>query len=68
VSEQRNIRGNDRLYVSTGNKSYEFLLGLYEGADQSLRALVESGQRYPYQSEGVRGDVMLSNDNVVIGG
>ncbi|XP_053613482.1 5'-3' exoribonuclease 2 homolog [Plodia interpunctella] len=65
---QRNIRGHDRLYVCTGNKSYEFLLGLYQEAGQKLRKLIENGQKYPFRCEGVRGDVMLSADNVVIGG
>ncbi|CAK1547505.1 unnamed protein product [Leptosia nina] len=65
---QRNIRGHDRLYVSTGNKSYEFLLGLYQGAGVELKKLITSDQRYPYRSEGVRGDVLLSADNVIIGG
>lgn len=65
---QRNIRGHDRLYVSTGNQSYEYILGLYEEAQQDLRKLIEDKQKYPYQSEGVRGNVMLSADNVLIGG
>ncbi|CAH0400654.1 unnamed protein product [Chilo suppressalis] len=65
---QRNIRGLDRLYVCTGNKSYEFLLGLYEAAGDELRRLIDADQRYPFRSEGVRGDVMLSRDHVVIGG
>ncbi|KAJ0173442.1 hypothetical protein K1T71_010591 [Dendrolimus kikuchii] len=65
---QRNIRGRDRFYVSTGNKSYEFLLGLYQEAGHKMRALIDKEQRYPYRSEGVRGDIMLSADNVCIGG
>ncbi|KAL0868853.1 hypothetical protein ABMA27_007202 [Loxostege sticticalis] len=64
----RNIRGHDRLYVCTGNKSYEFLLGLYEEAGHNLKTLIEKAQRYPYRADGVRGDVMLSADNVIIGG
>ncbi|KAI8424729.1 hypothetical protein MSG28_006682 [Choristoneura fumiferana] len=66
--EQRNIRGHDRFYVSTGNKSYEFVLGLYKAAGRELRALIDKEQRYPYRCEGVRGDIMLSADNVIIGG
>ncbi|XP_050663999.1 5'-3' exoribonuclease 2 homolog [Leptidea sinapis] len=65
---KRNIRGNDRLYVSTGNQSYEFLLGLYQASGTDVRALVNNGQRYPYRSQGARGDVMLSDDNLIIGG
>ncbi|KAM3959339.1 5'-3' exoribonuclease 2 Rat1 [Aphomia sociella] len=65
---QRNIRGHDRLYVSTGNKSYEFLLGLQQEAGHQLRTLIDSQQKYPFRCEGVRGDVMLSADCVCIGG
>lgn len=65
---KRNIRGHDRLYVSTGNKSYEYLLGLYKAAGKDLRHLIDKEQRYPYRCEGVRGDVMLSADCVCIGG
>ncbi|CAG9789533.1 unnamed protein product [Diatraea saccharalis] len=64
----RNIRGHDRLYVCTGNKSYEFLSGLYSAAGDQLRTLIQADQRYPFRCEGVRGDVMLSCDNVIIGG
>ncbi|XP_063387514.1 5'-3' exoribonuclease 2 homolog [Cydia fagiglandana] len=65
---KRNIRGHDRFYVSTGNKSYEYLLGLYKAAGKDLRHLIDKEQRYPYRCEGVRGDVMLSADCVCIGG
>lgn len=65
---QRNIRGHDRFYVSTGNKSYEFVLGLYKAAGRELRPLIDKEQRYPYRCEGVRGDIMLSADTVIIGG
>ncbi|KAG6442043.1 5'-3' exoribonuclease 2 homolog [Manduca sexta] len=68
AERQRNIRGNDRLYVSTGNKSYEYLLGLYEEAGHNLKALVQESQQYPYRCDGVRGNVMLSADNVLCGG
>ncbi|KAJ8723637.1 hypothetical protein PYW07_007617 [Mythimna separata] len=64
----RNIRGHDRLYVGTGNKSYEYLLGLYSDAGPRLRQLIEKQQTYPYRSDGVTGDVLLSRDCVVIGG
>ncbi|KAJ2938546.1 hypothetical protein O0L34_g13043 [Tuta absoluta] len=67
AEKKRNIRGNDRLYVSPGNTSYEFLLGLYE-AGSDLRALVERDQRYPFRAEGVKGDVFLCADNVIQGG
>ncbi|XP_045502454.1 5'-3' exoribonuclease 2 homolog [Colias croceus] len=65
---QRNIRGHDRLYVCTGNTSYDFLLGLYQAAGADLQKLVDEEQAYPYRSEGVRGEVMLSKDHVIIGG
>ncbi|CAB3249524.1 unnamed protein product [Arctia plantaginis] len=68
AEKKRNIRGHDRLYVGTGNKSYEYLLGLYKEAGHELRALIENKQKYPYRSEGVTGEVMLSADHVVIGG
>ncbi|XP_072929640.1 5'-3' exoribonuclease 2 homolog [Epargyreus clarus] len=56
---QRNVRGNDRLYVGTGNASYE-----------TLRSLARSpaDARHPFRAEGVRGDVMLSADCVCYGG
>ncbi|XP_026332870.1 5'-3' exoribonuclease 2 homolog [Hyposmocoma kahamanoa] len=65
---QRNTRGHDRLYVSTGNKSFEFLLGLYEQAGHDIKKLIASDQKYPFRAEGVRGDVMLSADCVCQGG
>ncbi|CAH0728655.1 unnamed protein product, partial [Brenthis ino] len=65
---QRNIKGHDRLYVAPANKSYEFLQALYQEAGADLRKLIENEQRYPFRCEGVRGDVMLSADNVCIGG
>ncbi|XP_063367692.1 5'-3' exoribonuclease 2 homolog [Cydia amplana] len=68
IEIKRNIRGHDRFYVSTGNKSYEYLLGLYKAAGKDLRHLIDKEQRYPYRCEGVRGDVMLSADCVCIGG
>ncbi|XP_047994525.1 5'-3' exoribonuclease 2 homolog [Leguminivora glycinivorella] len=68
IEIKRNIRGHDRFYVSTGNKSYEYLLGLFKAAGKDLRHLIDKEQRYPYRCEGVRGDVMLSADCVCIGG
>ncbi|XP_068619054.1 5'-3' exoribonuclease 2 homolog [Battus philenor] len=64
----RNMRGHDRLYVSPSHPSYGALAALYSEAGHQLRALVASEQRYPYRSQGVRGDVMLSSDNVCVGG
>ncbi|PZC76814.1 hypothetical protein B5X24_HaOG204131 [Helicoverpa armigera] len=68
AEKQRNIRGHDRLYVGTANKSYDYLLGLYSEAGSKLRSLIEKQQKYPYISDGVTGEVMLSKDCVVIGG
>ncbi|XP_052743971.1 5'-3' exoribonuclease 2 homolog [Bicyclus anynana] len=64
----RNIKGHDRLYVAPSNKSYDFLLALYQDAGSELRQLIDSEQRYTFRCEGVRGDVMLSADSVCIGG
>lgn len=68
AEKKRNIRGHDRLYVGTCNKSYEYLLGLYTEAGHTVRTLIEKQQKYPYRSEGVTGEIMLSADNVIIGG
>ncbi|CAK1583944.1 unnamed protein product [Parnassius mnemosyne] len=68
AEKQRNMRGHDRLYVGPGQPSYDFVRGLYERAGRELRTLIVNEQRYPYRSQGVRGDVMLSPDNVCIGG
>ncbi|XP_075982512.1 5'-3' exoribonuclease 2 Rat1 isoform X2 [Anticarsia gemmatalis] len=68
AEKQRNIRGHDRLYVGTANKSYQHVLGLYSSAGSELRALVHDKHKYPYRSEGLTGEVLLSADNVLIGG
>ncbi|XP_047536789.1 5'-3' exoribonuclease 2 homolog isoform X2 [Vanessa atalanta] len=68
AEKQRNTKGHDRLYVSPANKCYDFLLALYTEAGDDLRRLIEADQRYPFRCEGVRGDVMLSADNVRTGG
>ncbi|CAH2044821.1 unnamed protein product, partial [Iphiclides podalirius] len=60
----RNTRGYDRLYVSPQHASYAALRALY--ADET--AATRPSTRYPYRSEGVRGEVMLSPDNVCDGG
>ncbi|CAH0594498.1 unnamed protein product [Chrysodeixis includens] len=68
AEKQRNIRGWDRLYVGPGNKSYEYLCGLYEEAGNKLAALIAEAHKYRYNSDGVTGEVMLSKDCVVVGG
>ncbi|GBP32333.1 5'-3' exoribonuclease 2 homolog [Eumeta japonica] len=65
AEKQRNVRGNDRLYVEPNNKSYEYIRGLYEARDgAALKSLIESKKPFPYNYDGVRGDVMLSADCV----
>lgn len=68
AEKQRNILGCDRLYVEAGNSAYTYLLELYKSGGDNLRTLIVEKKRYPFQYDGVRGDVMLSGDNVSIGG
>ncbi|XP_045453231.1 5'-3' exoribonuclease 2 homolog [Melitaea cinxia] len=67
AERQRNTRGHDRLYVSPANASHAGLLALYP-AGAELRRRLAADQRHPYRCQGVRGDVMLSADNVCVGG
>ncbi|CAG9128040.1 unnamed protein product [Plutella xylostella] len=68
AERQRNIRGNDRLYVDPSNPAYQFLLGLYSGAGGELRGRAGGEQQHPLRSEGVRGQLMLATENVPING
>ncbi|XP_045537994.1 5'-3' exoribonuclease 2 homolog [Papilio machaon] len=68
---QRNIRGHDRLYVSPSHPSYGALVALYEAGGRQRPPVTPRAQddtRHPYRSQGVRGDVLLSSDNVTVGG
>ena len=54
---KRNVRGDDRLYVSIDNSSFKFLLGLY---NNDLNPNVETEVKI----DGMAGNVLLSEDNV----
>lgn len=61
AEKKRNVRGDDRLYVGIGNKGYDFIKGLYTnciGFDKEVEISVN----------GMRGTVLLSDDNVSDGG
>ena len=54
---KRNVRGDDRLYVSVENSAYKFLLGLY---NNDLDPEVETDVNV----DGMHGQVLLSDDTV----
>ncbi|XP_018324321.1 5'-3' exoribonuclease 2 homolog isoform X2 [Agrilus planipennis] len=58
---RRNIRGDDRLYVSKRNPSYKFVMGLYQ---QNVSSTIESAFAY----EGIRGTVLVTEQCVTLGG
>lgn len=61
AERKRNIRGDDRLYVSTKNEGYDLLSGLY-------RQKIEKTSECAIAVQGMRGTVLLSDDCVEIDG
>lgn len=57
AERKRNIRGDDRLYVSTTNEGYSLLDGLYQQK-------VEKNAESAVTIQGMRGTVLLSDDCV----
>lgn len=58
---RRNCRGEDRLYVSSRNKGYGFLKGLYAN---KVQVNVESA----VSMDGMQGTVMVTDECVRVGG
>ncbi|KAL4716438.1 hypothetical protein ACJJTC_015866 [Scirpophaga incertulas] len=63
AEKERNMRGYNRLYVASGNRSYAFLDALYENAGMQ-NDFNEEEQRYEYCSDTVQGCVLLTRDCV----
>ncbi|XP_046426215.1 5'-3' exoribonuclease 2 homolog isoform X1 [Neodiprion fabricii] len=55
AEKKRNVRGDDRLYVSLDNKSYDFITGLYKNK-------VDSDVETNICVDGMRGTVLLAED------
>ena len=45
VSEKRNSRGKDRLFLRQGNPAFDFFVGLYEG--DGIKEVKYDGQYFP---------------------
>ncbi|KAL1460610.1 hypothetical protein WDU94_012582 [Cyamophila willieti] len=56
----RNVRGDDRIYIGANNELYDLLRGLYAAKKKDVETEV--------MNEGMRGRVLLSQDNVNQGG
>uniref|UniRef100_A0A8D8TWE9 5'-3' exoribonuclease n=1 Tax=Cacopsylla melanoneura TaxID=428564 RepID=A0A8D8TWE9_9HEMI len=56
----RNVRGDDRIYIGSDNEMYSLLKGLYTGKKKDVETEV--------MNQGMRGRVLLSQDNVNQGG
>lgn len=56
-SEKRNVRGDDRLYVSLGNSGYDFLKGLYMNK-------IDIHFETEISIDGMRGSVLIADDCV----
>lgn len=59
--KRRNLRGEDRLYVSRKNKGYGFIRGLYENH-------VNAGVESAISIDGMSGTVTISTQCVRTGG
>lgn len=60
-SEKRNVRGDDRLYVTVKNSGYDFIKGLYENE-------IDFTDEVNVSIDGMQGTVLLAEDCVVPGG
>ncbi|XP_026830546.1 5'-3' exoribonuclease 2 homolog isoform X2 [Ooceraea biroi] len=61
AEKRRNVRGDDRLYVGTGNSGYNFIKGLYTNQ-------IGFNEEVEISIDGMRGTVVLSEDCVTEGG
>ncbi|XP_060536009.1 5'-3' exoribonuclease 2 homolog isoform X2 [Cylas formicarius] len=61
AEKKRNVRGDDRLYVSVKNEGYDMLSNLY-------KAKIDENAENAISIEGMRGTVLLSDDRVEIDG
>lgn len=55
VTEKRNVRGDDRLYIGLENKCYDFITGLYKNK-------VDPNAETDISADGMRGTVLLAED------
>lgn len=60
-TEKRNVRGDDRLYVTLKNSGYDFIKGLYENE-------IGFTDEVNVSIDGMQGTVLLAEDCVVPGG
>ncbi|XP_056639488.1 5'-3' exoribonuclease 2 homolog [Diorhabda sublineata] len=58
---KRNIRGDDKLYVSPKNKGYDVMINLY-------KQKVDENAECAISIDGMRGTVLISEINISIGG
>jgi hypothetical protein len=59
--EKRNVRGDDRLYVTVKNSGYDFIKGLYENK-------IDTTAEVNVSIDGMQGTVLLAEDCVTVGG
>jgi 5'-3' exoribonuclease 2 len=59
--EKRNVRGDDRLYVTVKNSGYNFIKGLYENK-------IGFNDEVSVSIDGMQGTVLLAEDCVAPGG
>ncbi|PNF18929.1 hypothetical protein B7P43_G15788, partial [Cryptotermes secundus] len=59
--KKRNVRGDDRLYVTLKNSGYDFIKGLYENE-------IDLTDEVNVSIDGMQGTVLLAEDCVVPGG
>ncbi|KAJ9576834.1 hypothetical protein L9F63_006608, partial [Diploptera punctata] len=59
--KKRNVRGDDRLYVTLKNSGFKFVKGLYENK-------IDRNEEVDIMIDGMRGTVLLADDCTVEGG